>query len=57
SWYSSRENLTLIRRHEWIWLTGFKCNRHVNPDGQGHRPLTQVEIAATGTVVHLKGYG
>ncbi|RUT05872.1 hypothetical protein DSM107010_54020 [Chroococcidiopsis cubana SAG 39.79] len=38
SWYSSLDNLKLIRRHEWIWLTRFKCNRHVNPDGTGNRP-------------------
>ncbi len=58
SWYSSLENLKLIRHHEWIWLTRFKCNRHVNPDGTGNnRPLSEISLAATGTVVHLKGYG
>jgi len=57
SWYSSLENLKLIRRHKWIWLTRFKRNRHVNPDGTGNHPLSEVKIASTGTVVHLKGYG
>lgn len=57
SWYSSLDNLKLIRCHEWIWLTRFKRNRHVNPDGKGNRPLAEVDIAAAGTVVHLKGYG
>ena len=57
SWYSSLDNLKLIRRHEWIWLTLFKRNRHVNPDGTGNHPLSEVEIATTGTVLHLKGYG
>ena len=57
SWYSSLDNLKLIRQHEWFWLTRFKRNRHVNPDGTGNRPLSEVDIAASGTVVHLKGYG
>ncbi len=57
SWYSSLENLKRIRTHGWNWLTRFKHNRHVNPDGKGNRPLSEVEIEATGTVVHLKGYG
>lgn len=57
SWYSSLDNLKLIRRSEWIWLTRFKRNRHVNPDGTGNRPISEIDIAANGTVVHLKGYG
>jgi hypothetical protein len=57
SWYSSLDNLKLIRRYDWIWLTRLKRNRHVNPDQTGNRPLGEVDIAATGTVVHLKGYG
>ncbi len=57
SWYSSLDNLKLIRRYEWIWLTRFKRNRHVNPDGKGNRTGSEVDITATGSVVHLKGYG
>jgi hypothetical protein len=57
SWSSSLENLKLIRRYQWIWLTRFKRNRHVNLDGTANRPLSEVKIASTGTVVHLKGYG
>ncbi len=57
SWYSSLDNLKLIRRHQWTWLTRFKRNRHINSDGTGNRSLSEVEIAATGTIVHLKGYG
>lgn len=57
SWYSSLDNLKLIRAYGWIWLTRLKRNRHVNPDNTNNRPLHEVEIAATGTVVHLKGYG
>jgi putative transposase len=57
SWYSSLDNLKLIRSYNWIWLTRLKCNRHVNPDNTGNRPLSDVDIASTGSVVHLKGYG
>jgi len=57
SWYSSRDHLKLIRGYGWIWLTRLKRNRHVNPDNRGNRPLHEVTITATGTVVHLKGYG
>jgi len=57
SWYSSLENLKRIRGYGWMWLTRFKRNRHVNPDSTGNRALSQVNIAATGTVVQLKGYG
>lgn len=57
SWYSSLENLKRIRTHGWNWLTRLKQNRHVNPDGKGNRPLSEVHVKATGTVVHLKGYG
>jgi hypothetical protein len=56
SWYSSLDNLKLIRDYDWIWLTRLKRNRHVNPDNTGNRPLHEVAVAATVTVVHLKGY-
>lgn len=56
-WYSSLENLKAIRGHGWIWLTRFKHNRLVNPDQMGNCPLSQADVAASGTVVHLKGYG
>jgi hypothetical protein len=57
SWYSSLNNLKLIRTNGWLWLTRLKRNRHVNPDKSGNRPLSEAAIASTGTVVHLKGYG
>ncbi len=57
SWYSSLDNLKTIRSCGWIWLTRLKRNRHINPDNTSNRPLYQVDIAAAGTVVHLKGYG
>lgn len=57
SWYSSLENLKLICGYGWIWLTRLHRNRHVNLDNRGNRPVSEVDISPTGTVVHLKGYG
>jgi hypothetical protein len=56
-WYSSLANLKLIREYGWVWLTRLKRNRQVNPDRSGNRPLQEVDIASSGTIVHLKGYG
>ena len=57
SWYASLANLKLVRRCGWHWLTQLKSNRLVNPDGTGTRPLAECSISATGTRVHLQGYG
>jgi hypothetical protein len=56
-WYSSLENLKLIRYCGWTWLTRLKSNRLVNKDREGTRALAQMAIAASGTVVWLPGYG
>lgn len=56
-WYSSLENLKCLRTLGWKWLTRLKCNRLVNRDRQGTRPLSRTEIAASGTEVWLPGYG
>lgn len=56
-WYSSLENLKLLRQFGWTWLTRLKSNRLVNRDRQGVKPLYRTEIAATGTEVWLPGYG
>ena len=57
SWYSSLKNLKTIRQYQWHWLTQLKSNRHVNLDKQGNRPIRELPISETGTIVHLKGYG
>jgi hypothetical protein len=57
SWYSSLENLKLVRDLEWRWLTQLKSNRLVNPDGTGLLPLSAAHLSAAGTILHLKGYG
>ncbi len=38
-------------------VTRLAHNRQVNLDRTGNRSLNQVEIAETGALVHLKGYG
>jgi len=57
SWYSSLENLKLIRDLGWLWLTQLKHNRLVDPDRSGNRPIDAVDIPRHGAIVHLKGYG
>lgn len=57
SWYASLSNLKFIRACDWPWLTQLKANRSVDPDGSGNRPIHQVLIGLTGSLVHLKGYG
>jgi len=57
SWYASVANLKQIRALKWFWLTRLENNRLVNPDGSGNRPLNQVDLAESGTLVHLKKYG
>jgi len=57
SWYASLDNLKLVRSQGWNWLTQFKSNRLVDPDGSGNRPIREVLIPHHGAIVHLKGYG
>jgi hypothetical protein len=56
-WYSSLDNLKLLRGFGWMWLTRLKANRLVNRDRQGTRSLLHTEIAPSGTEVWLPGYG
>jgi hypothetical protein len=57
AWYSGKENLKAVRARGWIFLTQVRCNRRVDPDRTGNRPIRECAIAATGTVVHLEGFG
>lgn len=56
-WYAGLDNLKLLRSLQWLWLTRLKSNRQVNPDRQGLRPISAVEIGEQGRVVWLEGYG
>jgi len=59
SWYSSLENLKLIRSFGWHFFARLKENRLVNPTGEkkGNVHISMVEIPLEGRVVHLKGFG
>jgi hypothetical protein len=57
SWYASLKNLKLVTRLFGRWLTRLEADRLVNPDQTANRPLVSVNLAPTGTVVHLKGFG
>jgi len=57
SWYASLNNLKAVRHHGWIFLTQLKSNRKVDLDRQGYRAVSETAIAATGTIVHLEGFG
>jgi putative transposase len=57
SWYSGKDNLKAIRGLGWTFLTQVRSNRRVNLDRQGNRPVRDWPIAASGTTVHLEGFG
>jgi hypothetical protein len=57
AWYSGKENLKAIAGHGWLFLTQVRCNRKVNLDRQGNRPISELPIEAKGTMVHLEGFG
>ena len=56
-WYASLENLKQVRDLGWPWMTRLKSNRKVNPEGRGAVPLSAADLSASGTVIHLVGYG
>jgi len=57
SWYSSLENLKLVRGFGWHWLTQLKKNRLVSLDKSGNRQVSDWLIPSQGQKMHLKGYG
>jgi len=57
TWYSGKENLKAVRACGWTFLTQVRSNRRVNLDRQGNRPIRELPIAASGTIVHLEGFG
>lgn len=56
-WYASLDNLKQVDGYRWTFLTRLKVNRLVSLDRGGHRPVSDLLIAAAGTVVHLQGFG
>lgn len=57
SWYSSLENLKLVRSFEWDWLTRLKSNRQVSLQAGAQQAVRDLEIPSSGLTVHLRGYG
>jgi hypothetical protein len=57
AWYSSKENLKAILAKKWRFLTQVRCNRKVNLNRQGNRPIQELPISPGGTIVHLEGVG
>ena len=58
SWYAALANLKAIRALGWRWLTRLKANRRVSSAvADGNRAVAMQPISATGTTVHLEGYG
>jgi hypothetical protein len=57
SWYSSIENLKLVRALGWHFLTRLKANRKVNPDQEGRQSISEIFISQAGRVVWLSGFG
>ena len=53
SWYSSLNNVKLIRDLGWVWVMGLRKNRVVN---KGEN-LGELTIPDEGLKVHLRGYG
>lgn len=57
SWFSSLENLKLIRSLGWTWLGRLKSNRKVRVDFGVAQAIGTTDIPEQGRVVHLPGYG
>ena len=57
AWYSGLDNLKAVRACGWHFVTQVRSNRRVNPDRSGNRSISLCDITASGTVVHLEGFG
>jgi len=57
SWYSSLENLKLVRTWGWTFFVSLRSNRQVNPDGKGNRAVSKLEMKGFHEKTHLKGFG
>ena len=56
-WYSSLDNLKLLRELGWHWLTRLKSNRQVSLQAGMAQAIAELDIPTSGLVVHLRGYG
>lgn len=56
-WYSSLDNLKLLRDLAWQWLTRLKSNRQVSVQPGVQQAIADLDIPSSGLVLHLRGYG
>lgn len=57
AWYSGKDNPKAVRTHGWHFLTRVRSDRPVDLDRTGNKPVSEQPVAATGTVVHVEGFG
>lgn len=59
SWYSSLDNLKLINKFNWKWITQLRKNRIVSTKPHQPQHLEDLDFPDNqeGLVVHLRGYG
>jgi hypothetical protein len=57
SWYSSLDNLKLVRDFGWEWLTRLKSNRQVSLRAGRQQSISTLDIPTTGLTLHLRGRG
>jgi putative transposase len=57
SWYAGLDNLKAVRGYGWVFLARLTANRAVRLDRQPPRPVGELPISASGTVVWLPGFG
>jgi putative transposase len=57
AWYARLENLKQVRDLGWLWLKRLRGDRVVTPADRVARPLDEVAVSASGTVLQLRGDG
>ena len=57
SWYASVNNLKLLDKQEFKWITQLPKNRIVSTTPKQYYSLENLTIQDKGLIVHLKGYG
>ena len=57
AWYSSQENLKLLKNKQLGFLTGVARNRSCSVDGKNFTQVQNLEIPEYGLIVYLKNFG
>lgn len=56
-WYASLDNLKLLDKLDFKWITQLPKNRVVSTEPKKYFHLNELTVSKEGIVVHLKGYG